>query len=441
MITDASLIETVLFWCLVILVLLPFPLTWSIFGYLLIAHLDMSGPTWASASSMGWENMLKILVLPTVLWLRTRPRCWGFIKTSKTFRIWMAFMLYTAIASLWSSFPLSAAKLIGYLYGHTVTFLVLVEAWCSIGRVRMYRIVLISLGVSLLFAIIQTYFLGNPFGTSEGRFTSFSSPQSFAAYLVCALAIGLLGSEHGAKGILTGSLGTVIIAIPLLLTGSNTMLLGMGAVVMYWIVIRTVAKPSYAHLTQFHLVCLIAGVLCLTFFLYPDLLHISRATNFIYAVVSKDMRLSDIGTFAWRISIYRTITQVLGQSGIMAILFGHGTSNGANLMVHYLGGYEAVTIDANRVLHNEWLRIIYEWGLLGVALFCSFLASLFVVAIKRLRSPFSWPFLSIVPMLLGLLTVENVLASSGTPEGIGLMLVIAEMACCVKGPNRVRCLL
>ena len=51
-------------------------------------------------------------------------------------------------------------------------------------------------------------------------------------------------------------------------------------------------------------------------------------------------------------------------------------------------------------------------------------------AVKTARSPYgksSWSFLSVVPMLLGLLLVENVLASAGTPEGIGLVLVVAAM--------------
>lgn len=426
---DAQVVETILFWFLSALVLLPLSLPWSLLAYLLIAHLDMSGPGWASASSVGWENAFKTVVLPTVLLLRARLGSWRFVKNSKTFRVWMVFVLYVAIASLWTPFVLSAVKLIGYLYNYTVAFLVFADAF-SKRKVRMYRVVSLGLWLSLLLAVFQTYFLGNPFGTSEDRFTSFSSPQSFAAYLVCSLALVLLGSEHGTKRLSSGLFVSAVVVVALLLNGSNTMFLGMLVVIACWIGVWTIGKPSYARMMQFHFVVLVVGVVCTSFLLFPDTLRGSRATATIHAAIARDTSITDIGTFAWRLSIYRVVMNAVGRSRVLAIMFGNGTSSGASLMLRYFSHYVPAAIDANRVLHNEWLRIVYEWGVVGFALFGSFILALVIDAVKTARSPYdksSWPLLSVVPMLLGLLLVENVLASAGTPEGVGLVLVVTAM--------------
>jgi len=426
---DAQVVGPILFWFLAALVLLPLSLPWSLLAYFLIAHLDMSGPGWASAASVGWENAFKIVVLPTVLLLRARLGSWRFVKNSKTFRVWMAFVLYVAIASLWTPFVLSAVKLIGYLYNYTIIFIVLADAF-SKRRARMYKVVSLGLWLSLLLAVFQTYFLGNPFGTSEDRFTSFSSPQSFAAYLVCSLALVLLGSEHGTKGLSSGLFVSAVAVVAILLNGSNTMFLGILIVIACWIGIWTIGKPSYMRMMQLHFGVLVISVVCMGFLLFPDALRGIRATATIHAAIARDTSITDIGTFAWRLSIYRVVMSAISQSRVSAIMFGNGTSSGASLMLRYFNRYVPAAIDANRVLHNELLRIVYEWGVVGFTLFGSFILALVIDAVRTARSPYgksSWPFLSVVPMLLGLLLVENVLASAGTPEGVGLVLVVSAM--------------
>lgn len=427
MVMDLRLIETGLFWLLLVLVLQPFSLEWSLLAYLLIAHLDMSGPEWASASSIGWENTVKIIALPTVLLLRTRLKAWRLVKGSIAFRIWMAFGLYAVVASLWTPFPVSAIKLIGYLYSYTVTFLVFAYAF-SKDRTAMYKIVLRGLWFSLLLAVLQTYFLGNFFGTSEDRFTSFSSPQSFAAYLVCGLALVLLGAEHGVKKLSLGFFVCFVVMMALLLNGSNTMFLGMLIVITFWVGAWLVSKPSFVRVMQFHFIGILAVAGLMLSILLPNILAVSRATTTIYAVIARDMSITDIGTFAWRLSIYRALKEVISKTGMLSVILGHGTSSGASIMLRYFGYYPS-TVDANRVIHNEWLRIIYEWGVVGLLLFGSFMLALVIGALfaRPADRKLCWPFLSVAPMLLALLFVENVLASAGTPEGVGLVLIVAAM--------------
>lgn len=382
----------------------------------------MSGPEWASASGIGWENALKIVVLPTVLILRFRLR--EFPKVSKVFVLWIIFVMYMSITSLWSLFPISGLKLIGYLYGHTATFIICMQMF-SINKERVYKLTSWALWLSLVLAIAQTYLLGNPFGTSEQRFTSFSGPQSFAAWLVCTLALILLGGR-APKRFISGSLISIVVLFAIILTGSNTMLIGVLFVIAGWILAKPISKPSYASMTQLIIVISLIGLFLMV--ISSSLIQEYRALRGINAMISKDIQLTDIGTFAWRLMIYQTVLEDLRQSEIHQILFGHGASDSAVLMLRFFR-YESTTIDANRVLHNEWLRVTYEGGIIGLGLFILFLVTLIGTGVKNIKqSSSSLPFLSILPMLISLLTVENVLASSGTPEGVGLALVIGAMA-------------
>lgn len=409
----------VLFWILAILILLPFPPEWSFISYLLITHVDMSGPEWASASGIGWENALKIVVLPTVLILRFRLR--EFPKVSKVFVLWIIFVMYMSITSLWSPFPISGLKLIGYLYGHTATFIICMQMF-SINKERVYKLTSWALWLSLVLAIVQTYLLGNPFGTSEQRFTSFSSPQSFAAWLTCALAIILMGASSP-KGFLSGTLISIVVLAGVILSGSNTMFIGALFVVAGWTFAKILIKPSLVSIVQ--LFALLSSLSIAIFYLPSANV---RATRALSVLLTNELQLNDIGTFAWRLMIYQRVLEEVRYSKSIQVLFGHGASSGANLMVRFFG-YDFATVDANRVLHNEWLRIFYEGGIVGLFLFCLFLGALIWIGLSSARrNRSSWPFLVIVPMLIGLLAVENVLASAGNPMGIGLALILGAMA-------------
>jgi len=115
------------------------------------------------------------------------------------------------------------------------------------------------------------------------------------------------------------------------------------------------------------------------------------------------------------------------------LIAGSGTSSSVQLAkvtdVHRWRG-DKTRIDANRVMHNTFLRVVIEWGLTGLAIFMAFLGVLLAKIAKLLREdrqPRTWILvLGVFPLLVFLLT-GNPLASSGTPGGMGAVLWLAVL--------------
>src|SRR5690606_25996244 len=106
------------------------------------------------------------------------------------------------------------------------------------------------------------------------------------------------------------------------------------------------------------------------------------------------------------------------------LLFGHGTSSSYDVVSAIAGS--AIT-DPNRAAHNEWLRAVYEWGLLGLALWTAFVfTAIRWVAARVERS--TVPMLAYGAGVLAATLVENVLASAGTGLGVGIALAVATFA-------------
>ncbi len=140
-----------------------------------------------STYSLGVENGIKIVIIPTILLLRFGwnpdwPPAWKRIGA-----IWITLFALAAITIFWSPYRLSAMKMEGYLYSYFVIFAVLVIAWRH--RWIDARVVMLAIVAAFILALIQTYPMGNPFGredenTYAARFTSFCSPQAFAAFML-----------------------------------------------------------------------------------------------------------------------------------------------------------------------------------------------------------------------------------------------------------------
>src|SRR5258707_6678289 len=144
----------ILYWILAGFVALV-PLRWAIPCYLLVALIDSSGADLASASTMGFENSLKIVGLPTLLLLRIGWKKYKVLNWPPLTKSWLLFFSYVAIAALWSPFQLSALKMIGYLYSYSVLFVVFSYAWAEgwIDEKVLAAIVVVVLAL----AAIQTY--------------------------------------------------------------------------------------------------------------------------------------------------------------------------------------------------------------------------------------------------------------------------------------------
>ena len=182
----------ILFW-----ILLPFvvfaPPRWAVLAWLIMGNLDTTGPSSSVSSAVGWMNAAKGSLLPLYVWWRLR-RTPSDILTSLPAKLWLLLIVYVGLATIWSPFPLAAAKLIGNMIGTLLTFIVLEKAARS-GLVNS-RAIVILIAASLGLGILQTFYFGgvsygfDGFGRSS-RFSSFVSAQQYAAYLVAFLALAL----------------------------------------------------------------------------------------------------------------------------------------------------------------------------------------------------------------------------------------------------------
>jgi hypothetical protein len=418
---NALLVSQVLFWIVAAGVTF-LPIRWALFCFILASHLDITTVTFASASTVGFENTVRIIGLPALLLWRT-----GFSFRDLTWtlpqKLWLGLVVYAAISGFWSGFFLSAMKMVVYLGVYLALFAIFSSAWgnrwIDVGMMKLIAWCVIVL------AILQTFVLGNAFGGVEERFTSFSSPQYFAACLVALLAILVFSRERGLFHYAT--CGALILAI--VLSGSRYVF--ASAVVLLIIASFQVVpgrEDSLQWKLDFKKIFLMLGLVAAAaavLFSYVPSLRFEELSN---VVSDDDGTVQDVGTLAWRIGIYQDIfTQLEKRSGAQ-LFFGSGTSSGAALMLDRdPDKYDKEVIDGNRALHSEYLRALYEWGILGLGLLLFFLVSTVVGFARKMGSEGGGPalaFLGVLPSIVIGLAIENVLAGAASAAGVGILLAM-----------------
>jgi hypothetical protein len=290
----------------------------------------------------------------------------------------------------------------------------------------------------LAIAVIQTYLIpGNLFVLENDRFTSFSSPQSFAAFLLCAMSLLLFCGEGG----LLRAITIPVLMLSILLTGSRYVLISLLALlILYWAVRMFHSGSAKGAITVFFKglagVLLVSGLLAAFLSYKTD----SRLRELITESPYGRSSIQDAGTLVWRVGVYEHALRAVSQHDPGRLVFGAGTSDGAEFMLGYDRRYGAERIDANRVLHNEFLRAVYEWGVVGLLLLMGFLVSILVMGIRRIMKDKSQRVLVIAgisPAVLISLSVENVLAGAGGPVGAGYTLVLAWGLAAERFPGRL----
>jgi O-antigen ligase len=153
-------------------------------------------------------------------------------------------------------------------------------------------------------------------------------------------------------------------------------------------------------------------------------MHQYRIAAAIVDAYDGDQKDTGLGTFRFRRALDARAIEMISESSGIEIIFGHGTSNGRMLGASLSRGIG----DPNRAVHNEWFRIVYEWGIAGLILWLLFLGSLMMYAYKGMRVDgvgYAKPLLSYVPAFCIGVTGENILAGAGHAENIGILLLIA----------------
>jgi O-antigen ligase len=145
-------------------------------------------------------------------------------------------------------------------------------------------------------------------------------------------------------------------------------------------------------------------------------------------VSEDDATVEDVGTFAWRLGIYEDVLEHLGKRTGPELFFGSGTSSGAALMLnHDPDHYDREGIDANRVLHSEFLRALYEWGIPGIGLLLAFVIATTAGFVKKIAAEGGGPalaFAGALPSIVLGLAIENMLASAASAGGVGILVAM-----------------
>jgi O-antigen ligase/polysaccharide polymerase Wzy-like membrane protein len=430
-------VARLLFWVLVA-ACVALPVQWGVIAYVLLAQFDLTGTAFYSSELLGWENAVKIAVVPTLLFLKVRPEFSMNRETVRTARTWLLLAAYAALSVVWSPFKLSGTKMLGYFYAYTALFAVFTVAWRN-GWFTTKALMGV-LWASLGFAVLQTYALGNDYGSFaanngtmdyEWRFTTFGSAQSFAAFLLCMLVLLLFRERRNFFVLLSCSGATAGI----LLTGSRSIFIGFAWIlVMAGVILaKTEGKRLTLGLAIKRMAISGAVILCMAAVVLKALPE-NRLNQMLSAAVTSNNSVQDVGTFLWRFNLYeKTVDELRGRSA-KALIAGTGTSSAATLVLQ-TGIFSESNVDPNRALHDEFLRSTYEWGLIGLGLLLLFLYQVISICFEMIRNydaREAWAFLAILVPLLISLAVENFLADSASPGGVGYNLLLTSMLTCAS---------
>ena len=446
-------IPILLYWALALLAGLPLvSFQISLAAYFLLVHLKLTGVGYESAVALNLENAIAIVIVPTILLLRTRFAGFRLLKGNWAFRLWILFVLYCAAASFWSPFRLSAFKQLGYFYSFSVMVAVLAYAFHK-EKEKTYRTILWCLFPTLLLALMQTFLFGNLSGGEADRLTTFANPQAFGGYLAFTLAIILSFADQRLYRKSLLALLVAVILVFLYLNGSRS---GMGGALLLLAAYGFMwgrSSQAYARLgmglAYFNIAILLGWTLVSGVageFLPRNFVIQSNRALQGAGVISGRVSFSDIGTFRFRLRMAETILDRYSRKPLMNRVFGSGTSSAGELIalgfIQYRD-YDRYSVDANRTAHNEFLRSLYEWGIIGSMVFLAFVVSLIagvVKIVRERRSLETWmPAGAVFVVVFLFFPVENILAASGSPMGMGISAVLGLLvARSVKSSPRVQ---
>jgi hypothetical protein len=377
--------------------------------------LDATGAAIGSNENIGYVNAFKTLASPLILLFRLADL--RHLRLTPYESAWLAFCTYVLFADLWSPFALAGLKMSGHLVGVFLGMLSLRIAF-SQGLVRP-RDITAFVFFCFAVAVFQTTLFGaQAYGfeaaTGRTRFTAFITPQLFACLLVALFAVGATSPEL--KNWKRVSL-LILLLSGLYWNGSRTWMAGLLVAALIWAC--TSGTRRFAALAI--VTAVIGAILSLMAaagrgFGWEELANRSRLFATIHSLSVGGTGAVDVGlgTYWFRARLYQGVYQELLSASPLTIIFGHGTASGGYIAVTYLfQHYFRVALDPNRVIHNEWLRITYEWGILGLVLWFWFLISVVNYWWKRTKSHLrlsSRATLFYLPGLLIGLATENVLA-------------------------------
>jgi hypothetical protein len=409
----------IILFCVLFAIAIFGPLRWSIVAYIMLSAVDF----YSGNDGIGVLNAMKGIGYPIVLLWRLKSYS-GHGKVIVAPVAWLLLIIDAGIASFWSLFPLSAAKLTVEMLGSFLICIAFMRATKAGNLTPSSVLVPATIGV-LIIGVLRTVLLPD-WGDSPARFTGFTTAQGYASLLAAlfALSLGTRALKAWIRWLVCVSL-----FIGVLLDGSRIYVIGL---IMSMIVALLV---SYAR-SWLKIMGVAAIVLILvTVVAEKDILlrfisqgaRMNRVADTINALIEGNMKSTGVGTIVFRRDLYRRAFKAVAESSLVELTFGHGTSNGRLLRGTLVRGVG----DPNRAVHNEWLRILYEWGSVGLALWFVFIFSIILYAFQGVRKDrlgHARPLLIFIPAFLGGFSTENILAGAGHAENIGFVLLAALAA-------------
>lgn len=424
---------------ILVLTLVPVALfgspTWALLAWLCMTHLDSADPTIAAHAQLGWVNTIRAVIIPIILLWRFRgPASPHGVRHAGIFAV--AFVGYVLLASLWTPYGLAGLKMFMHIASLFIAVLA-VEKVAMRGALTknvFISFVLISIGL----AILQSVILGGVLHGKESadqsiRLTSFVTPQQYATLLVALLAVALWLPELSRNARLATLLS---LAAALYFNGSRTWTLGAVAVLAITMGVNGFKYLSAALIA----VGITAAAVLILASSGPNAFQIeldrsNRLEATIDSLLNSVEAARDVGlgTARFRQRLYGGTIDEIKQSTSLELLFGHGTSSGGLVAMRlFPHNYRHSSLDPNRVMHNELLRTLYEWGITGFCLFTLSILTAYLAAVRvfnqSARHPYAGIFLSFFPAFLLGLSVENLMASAGTVVAAGLSLTYAYFA-------------
>lgn len=397
------------------------PLQWALVTYFWLANVDLPD----IGGGLSVFNLAKAFLLPLYLLWRLR-RVPGNVLRAPGGMLWIAFTFYVAIAGLWSLFPAAALKFVGHLSGSLLICVVLVKA---VGGRKLRAESALWMAFGAIALAILRWVIAPDFADEESRFGSFVTAQSFAAFIAALYSI-LLFSRTIKAWIQIPTLAAL--AAAMLLNGSRM----WGASIVLATVLALMLSTLHKHLKVLGTIAVCVVILALFAFKDPLLAAVAgesgnnRIADAITAIGSGDDVGRGLGTYRFRKEINELALSQVAGSSLAQLMFGHGTSNAAAITGSLFRLYyrKGDRMDPNRMLHNEWMRVLYEWGLIGAFLWVGFIGTLCVLAWKGFQGRIgdaAKPLCVYLPGFLVNLAGENILAGAGNAVNIGFLLVLA----------------
>jgi O-Antigen ligase len=392
------------------------PIRWSIVAYVILSTVDFN----SGDKGVGILNTMKGIGYPVVLLWRLRLYA-GHGKVVMAPIAWLLLIAYAGIAAFWSLFPLAAVKLTIEMFGSFLICLAFMRATKAGFLTPSSALLPATIGV-LAIGVIRTVFLPTA-GDSPYRFTGFTPAQAYAALLASlfALALGARTLRAWLRWLIC-----VTLFVAVVLDGSRIYVIGL-ILSMIVALLVSYSRPWLKLVSVASILLVVVALVAekdVLLRLISQGARSNRVADTISAIYEGKQRSTGLGTYEFRRSLYQRAFKAIGESSLLELTFGHGTSNGRVLrgtLAHGVG-------DANRAVHNEWLRILYEWGSVGLALWFVFIFSVILYALEGVRKDrlgHARPLLIFIPAFLCGFSTENVLAGAGIAANIGFVLLAA----------------